>query len=203
MDDTEWLDLLRPFIAVETLHVSGKLAGHVAHGLEGVTGDMVVEILPSLYSLSLEDEPLTSVERFVEVRRLSGRPVTIVNESFERLESPSEPERVPYSSALNFELPPAPLTAKVSRDSHISSIGTCSHMPDAATSPRDVCSRRGGKLTPLGRIAVATGGVLRCDVHPRRLESWQRSHRDTATPGGSTKQRKKKDPERSVHHRSG
>ncbi|KAH9028410.1 hypothetical protein EDB84DRAFT_1563134 [Lactarius hengduanensis] len=142
MDDTEWLDLLRPFTAVETLHVSRKLAGHVARGLKGVTGDMVIEILPSLYSLSLEDEPLTSVERFVEVRRLSGRPVTIVNEFFERLKSPPEPERVPYSSALNFELRPAPPTAKVSGDSHISCIGTCSYMRDAATPPRDARSRR-------------------------------------------------------------
>ncbi|KAH8999918.1 hypothetical protein EDB86DRAFT_3101529 [Lactarius hatsudake] len=173
MDGTEWLDLLRPFTAVETLHVCGKLAGHVAHGLEGATGDMVVEILPSLYSLSLEDEPLTSVERFVEVRRLSGRPVTIVNEFFERLESPPEPERVPYSSALNFELRPVPPTAKVSQDSHISNIGTCSCMRDAATPPRDARSRRNGKLTsiPLGRITVATDGVLRRDEHPRRLES--------------------------------
>ncbi|KAH9167924.1 hypothetical protein EDB89DRAFT_1909676 [Lactarius sanguifluus] len=144
MDNTEWLDLLRPFTAVGTLHVSGKLAGYVARRLEGVTGNIVVEILPSLHSLFLEDEPLTSVERFVEVRRLSGRPVTIVNEFSERLESPPEPERVPCSSTLNFELRrPAPPTAKVPRDSHISTIGTCSYMRDAATPPRDACSRRG------------------------------------------------------------
>ncbi len=78
MDDTEWLELLRPFTAVETLHVSGKLTGHVAHGLEGVTEEMVAEMLPALHSLCLEDEPSTSVKQFVEVRRLSGRPVTIV-----------------------------------------------------------------------------------------------------------------------------
>ncbi|KAI9452118.1 hypothetical protein BJY52DRAFT_1190522 [Lactarius psammicola] len=110
MDGTEWLDLFRPFVAVDTLHVSGKLAGHVAHGLEGVTEEMVAEILPALRSLCLEEEPLTSVERFVEVRRFSCRPITVVNapgEFSERLESPSELERVPYPSTLNIGLQPA------------------------------------------------------------------------------------------------
>ncbi len=60
---------------------------------------MAAELL-LLHSLFLEDEPLTSVERFVEVRRLSGRPVTTVDmpgEFFENLESPSELERLGVS----------------------------------------------------------------------------------------------------------
>jgi len=201
MDDTEWLDFLRLFTAVETLHVSGKLAGHVAHGLEGVTEDLVAEILPALYSLCLEDEPLTSVERFVEVRRLSSRPVTIVDtpgEFFERLESPSELERVPYPSTLNFGLRPtrgsSSRTAKVFRNSYISGIGACSHIRDAATPPHDARSRRGGKLTsiPLGRVAVAVGGVLRRDERPRRLESWQRFHRGAPLHPAAPRSRERK-----------
>jgi hypothetical protein len=95
MDDTEWLELLRPFTGMETLHVSGKVAGYVARGLECVTAEMVTEILPILHSLCLEDEPSTSVKRFLEVRRFSSHPVTIVDapglgEFFERLESPSK-----------------------------------------------------------------------------------------------------------------
>jgi hypothetical protein len=74
-DHTDWLELLRSFISLETLHVSGQSAGHVAHGLEYVTEEM----LPVLRSLCLEDEQLTSVERFVEARFHAGRAITIVN----------------------------------------------------------------------------------------------------------------------------
>jgi len=79
MDNSEWLELLRPFIAAETLHVSEKLARQVANGLASVTEQIVAEVLPSLHSLFLEDEPVTSIERFATVRLLSGRPVTIVD----------------------------------------------------------------------------------------------------------------------------
>ena len=89
-DAMDWLELLRPFTAVETLHVSGKSASHVAHGLEYVTEEMVPVVLPALHSLCLQDEPLTSVERFVEARWLTGRAITIADAPaafFERLES--------------------------------------------------------------------------------------------------------------------
>ena len=68
MDDAEWSELLRPFTAVETLHLFGKLAGYDARGLEHVTEEMGAEMLPILYSLFPEDEPSTSVERLVAVR---------------------------------------------------------------------------------------------------------------------------------------
>ena len=90
MDATEWLELLRLFTAVETLHVSGKSASHVAHGLEYVTEEMVPVVLPALHSLCLQDESLTSVERFVEARWLSGRAITVADAPatfFKRLES--------------------------------------------------------------------------------------------------------------------
>ena len=73
-DATVWLEFLCGFTAVETLHVSGNSAGHVAHGLEYVTEEM----LPVLHSLCLEDEPLTSVEHFVQARFLAGRAITVV-----------------------------------------------------------------------------------------------------------------------------
>jgi hypothetical protein len=73
--DTVWSKLLRAFTAVETLHVSGKSTRHVAHGLEDVTEEM----LPVLRSLCLEDEPLTSVEHFVEARFLAGRAITVTD----------------------------------------------------------------------------------------------------------------------------
>ena len=102
MDDTEWLELLRLFTAVKTLHVSEKLAGYVACGLEGVTEETATGILPDLQSLCLEGASSTSVGRFVAVRQLSGLvPVTFLDPPaemiFERSESHSEIVS-PYSS---------------------------------------------------------------------------------------------------------
>ncbi len=74
MDDTDWLELLRPFTAVNTLHGSKQLAGHFALALDGVSGEMVTEVLPALGFLSLEDQQVRSVERFIAVRRFSGHP---------------------------------------------------------------------------------------------------------------------------------
>ena len=92
--DAEWLELVRLFTAVKTLHVSEKLAEYVARGLEGVTEETATEILPALQSLFLENESLTSVGRFVAVRQLSGLvPVTVLDppmEIFKRSESPLE-----------------------------------------------------------------------------------------------------------------
>ena len=78
MDDTGWLELLRPFTVVKMLHGSRLLATHIALALDGVGEEMRTEVLPALTSLSLEDQPTKSVEKFLAVRRLSGRPVTYV-----------------------------------------------------------------------------------------------------------------------------
>jgi hypothetical protein len=78
MDDTDWLELLRPFTAMKMLHGSNHLAGHIALALEGVSGEMITEVMPALTSLSLEDQPLRSVEKFLVARQNSGHPVTFV-----------------------------------------------------------------------------------------------------------------------------
>jgi len=79
MDAVACLEFLRPFTAAVTLDVHKAFARHVAYGLEGATEEMVAELMPSLRSLCLMGVPVTSSARFVEVRRLSGRPVTISN----------------------------------------------------------------------------------------------------------------------------
>ena len=86
MDNNQWLELLRLFTAVKTLHVSEKLAVYVARGLEGVTETTVDEIMPALRSLFLEGTPLTSVGRFVAVRQLSGLSVTVLDAPAEFIE---------------------------------------------------------------------------------------------------------------------
>ncbi|KAH8981992.1 hypothetical protein EDB86DRAFT_2834598 [Lactarius hatsudake] len=81
IDDVEWLRLFRQFPSVRTLHVSRRLAGHVALALEDITTDseMVTELLPSLDLICVEGQPASSIEKFVTARRLSGHPVTVIN----------------------------------------------------------------------------------------------------------------------------
>ena len=103
MDDVEWPHLLRQFSAVKTLHVSQELAGHVALALENVTGGIFAEALPSLDLIYLEGQSASCIEKFVAIRQLSGRPVTVIDteaEFDERLLSyvrePRKEEYVPY-----------------------------------------------------------------------------------------------------------
>ena len=84
-DDVEWPHLLHQFSAVTTLHVSHKLARHVALALENITGGIFAEALPSLDCIYLEGQPASSIEKFVAIRQLSSRPVTVIDteEEFE------------------------------------------------------------------------------------------------------------------------
>jgi len=73
----EWLELLRPFAAVETLRVSWWSGWHVASALERATGETVAGVLPALHSLYLEDVPVGSFGRFIAMRQSSGRTVAV------------------------------------------------------------------------------------------------------------------------------
>ncbi|KAH9037531.1 hypothetical protein EDB84DRAFT_1675637 [Lactarius hengduanensis] len=99
-DDVAWVHLLRQFSAVQTLHVSQGFAEHVALALEDIAGETVDEVLLSLDLIYLVDQPTSSIEKFVAARRLSGRPVTVIEtetEFDERLESyTGEEENDPY-----------------------------------------------------------------------------------------------------------
>jgi hypothetical protein len=79
-DDVEWQHLLHQFPAVQTLHVSQGLAGHVSLALEEVAGEVVTEVLPSLDLVCLAGQPASSMEKFVASRQLSDteRPVAVV-----------------------------------------------------------------------------------------------------------------------------
>ena len=95
MDSTEWLPFLRQFPAVETLHLSGGVAAYIVSAIER-TADSVTDLLPALHQIWLEDRqnddddvpvPVGSIERFLSLRQLSGRPVTIVNTHDEFVEA--------------------------------------------------------------------------------------------------------------------
>ena len=80
--DVEWVHLLRQFSTARTLHVSWGLASHIALALEVIAEEVTVadsEGLPSLDLIYLEGQPAASVKKFVYARRLSGRPVTVVD----------------------------------------------------------------------------------------------------------------------------
>jgi hypothetical protein len=89
-NDVEWLHLFHQFSAVQTLHLSRALAQHVAPALDGIGGEMVDEVLPSLDLIRVVDQPASSIEKFIAARQLSGCPVTVIDteaEFDERLQS--------------------------------------------------------------------------------------------------------------------
>jgi len=79
MDHVGWLHLLRQFSTVKTLLVDPDLAPHVSLALEDITVEMVAEVLPSLDLIHVGSQPAPSIEKFIAVRRLSGRPVTVID----------------------------------------------------------------------------------------------------------------------------
>jgi hypothetical protein len=75
--NTQWLELLRPFVAVKDLHLAGPLGLVVMSALK-----KPVEVLPVLQNIVLEElqptEPLKeAVGKLIAARRLSGRTVTV------------------------------------------------------------------------------------------------------------------------------
>ena len=78
-EDVEWLHLLQQFSALQTLHVSPELAGHVALALEGIEGETVDDVLLSLNLIRIVDQPASSIKKFIAARQLSGRPVTVID----------------------------------------------------------------------------------------------------------------------------
>jgi hypothetical protein len=87
LDDIEWLQVLRPFSSVQTLFVCGNLAGQVCRALDDIDEEIATRALPAFNLLCAEDQPVTSVDKFITVRRDFGRPVTVVNDTSENFET--------------------------------------------------------------------------------------------------------------------
>jgi len=78
MNSAQWLELLRPFDAVQRLHISERLAPLV---LQGLTRESATAVLPVLDNLSLgllPSAPLReAINPFMDACHLLGRPIAI------------------------------------------------------------------------------------------------------------------------------
>ena len=77
-----WLELLRPFTAVQNLHLSEQFALGIAAALGELVGRRIIEVLPSLQNILLrgfsQSGPFQErIGQFLAARRLSNRPITI------------------------------------------------------------------------------------------------------------------------------
>jgi hypothetical protein len=82
IDDTEWLELLRPFTAVKDLYLSKQFAPRIAPALQELTGGRTTYELPALQNLFMEgfrpSEPVQEgIRQFISARQLTNRPVAI------------------------------------------------------------------------------------------------------------------------------
>jgi hypothetical protein len=82
VEDTLWLDLLRPFVAVKSLYLAGEFVPRIAPALQELVGERTTEGLPTLENifstLFQPSGPLhEGIEKFVAARRLTSHPVAV------------------------------------------------------------------------------------------------------------------------------
>jgi hypothetical protein len=82
IENTEWMKLLLPFMAVKDLYLSKQFAPRIAPALQEVAGARRTEVLPTLQNIFLEgfeaSEPVhEGIEQFISARQLTNRPVAI------------------------------------------------------------------------------------------------------------------------------
>jgi hypothetical protein len=86
-DDIErgqWLELFHAFPAVKGLHISREFVPRIAPALQELIGERVIEVLPALQTLFLEETLLLGpiqeiIGQFVAARQLASHPVAISN----------------------------------------------------------------------------------------------------------------------------
>ncbi|KAI0251638.1 hypothetical protein BJV78DRAFT_1209556 [Lactifluus subvellereus] len=80
MDHARWLEIFRPFIALQSLRIKPGVVPFIAPALQELTGDRVMEVLPALHSISLGNasgSAARALDQFIAARQLSGHPVTV------------------------------------------------------------------------------------------------------------------------------
>jgi len=84
IENTEWLELLRPFTSVKNLTLCQKFAPRIAPVLQELVGKRVAEVLPALENIYFRrhnpSRPvLEAIGEFVAARQLSGYPVEVLH----------------------------------------------------------------------------------------------------------------------------
>ena len=82
IENADWLDLIRPFIALKDLYLGDDLALRIVPALQELAGEGTAEGLPELQNIFIEwlqpSGPLQeAIVQFVATRQLSGRPVAV------------------------------------------------------------------------------------------------------------------------------
>jgi hypothetical protein len=83
IENSQWLELLRPFSAVKYLYLSRRFVQRIASALQELIGEGVTEVLLSLQTLFLEETSFPSgsvqgiIGQFVAARQLGGHPVAV------------------------------------------------------------------------------------------------------------------------------
>ena len=82
IENTLWLQLLRPFTAVKNLYLPKEFAPGIAAALQELVGGGITEVLPSLQNILVKGlEPSgpfqENIGQFVAARQLSDHPITI------------------------------------------------------------------------------------------------------------------------------
>jgi hypothetical protein len=81
-EDSQWLELLRPFTAVKDLYLYREFVPYFAATLQEIDTESVTEVLPALQWIFLEDPWLSgsvqeTIKHFIALRRLSGDPIVV------------------------------------------------------------------------------------------------------------------------------
>jgi hypothetical protein len=80
VSDVEWRHLLQHFSNVQTLKLCERLSWRMVRTLQDITEEaQVAGLFASLELIFLQDQPVSSIENFVTLRKHSGHVVTVVN----------------------------------------------------------------------------------------------------------------------------
>lgn len=81
IENTQWLELFRPFTTVKDLHISKQVASCVAPALQELVGERAADVLPALQNLFVvglqPSRPIQAIGQFIAARKISGYAVAL------------------------------------------------------------------------------------------------------------------------------
>jgi hypothetical protein len=78
VENTLWLELLHPFVAVKNLYIGEEIVHRIAPALQELVGERTTEVLPTLENIFLEGlQTSRLIETLVAARRRASHPVVV------------------------------------------------------------------------------------------------------------------------------